>query len=170
MRYARVVARSRGFVCQFALCKEIVPWMNATVVAAAGGSTNSGLHLPAIAHEAGIDFDLSRPITSRIVIRPSLVAETREAFARYESVLGKIVSQWSRNATDVTLDITIPPGSSATIYLPTNISESVRESGRPLHLATGIQSIAVEDGRVKCVAGSGEYHFLLPVNGMIPEN
>ncbi|HEX3883505.1 MAG TPA: dihydroxy-acid dehydratase [Stellaceae bacterium] len=30
----------------------------ATVVAAAGGSTNSGLHLPAIAHEAGIDFDL----------------------------------------------------------------------------------------------------------------
>jgi len=30
----------------------------AAVVAAAGGSTNSGLHLPAIAHEAGIDFDL----------------------------------------------------------------------------------------------------------------
>jgi len=30
----------------------------ATVVAAAGGSTNAGLHLPAIAHEAGIDFDL----------------------------------------------------------------------------------------------------------------
>src|SRR5580700_4408127 len=27
-------------------------------VAAAGGSTNSGLHLPAIANEAGIDFDL----------------------------------------------------------------------------------------------------------------
>jgi dihydroxy-acid dehydratase len=30
----------------------------ATVVACAGGSTNAGLHLPAIAHEAGIDFDL----------------------------------------------------------------------------------------------------------------
>jgi dihydroxy-acid dehydratase len=30
----------------------------ATVVAAAGGSTNGGLHLPAIANEAGIDFDL----------------------------------------------------------------------------------------------------------------
>lgn len=30
----------------------------ATVVAASGGSTNAGLHLPAIAHEAGIDFDL----------------------------------------------------------------------------------------------------------------
>ena len=30
----------------------------ATVVAATGGSTNAGLHLPAIANEAGIDFDL----------------------------------------------------------------------------------------------------------------
>ncbi len=30
----------------------------ATVVAATGGSTNGGLHLPAIAHECGIEFDL----------------------------------------------------------------------------------------------------------------
>jgi len=30
----------------------------ARVVACTGGSTNGGLHLPAIAHEAGIDFDL----------------------------------------------------------------------------------------------------------------
>src|ERR671921_677657 len=30
----------------------------ATVVAAAGGSTNAALHLPAIAHECGISFDL----------------------------------------------------------------------------------------------------------------
>ena len=30
----------------------------ATVVAASGGSTNAGLHLPAMAHEAGIDFSL----------------------------------------------------------------------------------------------------------------
>src|SRR6478736_77420 len=29
-----------------------------TVIAAAGGSTNGGLHIPAIAHEAGIEFDL----------------------------------------------------------------------------------------------------------------
>jgi dihydroxy-acid dehydratase len=31
----------------------------ARVVAASGGSTNAGLHLPAMAHEAGIDFDLN---------------------------------------------------------------------------------------------------------------
>ena len=31
----------------------------ATIVAATGGSTNAGLHLPALANEAGIDFDLA---------------------------------------------------------------------------------------------------------------
>ena len=30
----------------------------ATVVAASGGSTNAGLHLPALAAECGIEFDL----------------------------------------------------------------------------------------------------------------
>ncbi|MFX8016058.1 dihydroxy-acid dehydratase, partial [Acinetobacter baumannii] len=30
----------------------------ARVVAATGGSTNAALHLPAMAHEAGIEFDL----------------------------------------------------------------------------------------------------------------
>ena len=35
----------------------------AMVVAATGGSTNAGLHLPAIAHEAGIDFDLHEVAT-----------------------------------------------------------------------------------------------------------
>src|SRR5207244_2457119 len=30
----------------------------ATIVAAAGGSTNGGLHIPAIANEVGIEFDL----------------------------------------------------------------------------------------------------------------
>ena len=43
--------------------RDIVTWKSlenaATVVAATGGSTNAGLHLPAIASEAGIDFDLA---------------------------------------------------------------------------------------------------------------
>jgi dihydroxy-acid dehydratase len=34
----------------------------ARVVAASGGSTNAGLHLPAIAHEVGIDFDLQEVV------------------------------------------------------------------------------------------------------------
>ncbi|MFO1154960.1 MAG: dihydroxy-acid dehydratase [Rhodospirillales bacterium] len=49
----------------------------ATVVAATGGSTNAGLHLPAIAHEIGIDFDLDDVCT--IFRRTPYIADLKPA-------------------------------------------------------------------------------------------
>ncbi|MGH6932696.1 MAG: dihydroxy-acid dehydratase [Dongiaceae bacterium] len=47
----------------------------AMVVAASGGSTNAGLHLPAIAHEAGIKFDLHD--VCEIFIRTPYIADLK---------------------------------------------------------------------------------------------
>jgi dihydroxy-acid dehydratase len=47
----------------------------ATVVAASGGSTNAALHLPALAHEAGIDFDLFE--VARIFHRTPYIADLK---------------------------------------------------------------------------------------------
>src|SRR5207244_8226062 len=52
MRLVRDNIRPRDIVTRKALENA------AMVIAAAGGSTNGGLHLPAIANEVGIDFDL----------------------------------------------------------------------------------------------------------------
>src|SRR5262249_15406278 len=52
MELVKMNLRTRDIVTRKALENA------AAVVAAAGGSTNSGLHLPAIANEVGIDFDL----------------------------------------------------------------------------------------------------------------
>jgi dihydroxy-acid dehydratase len=52
MNLIRMNLRPRDIVTRQALENA------AAVVAASGGSTNAGLHLPAIAHEAGIEFDL----------------------------------------------------------------------------------------------------------------
>jgi dihydroxy-acid dehydratase len=49
----------------------------ATVVAASGGSTNAGLHLPAIAHECGIDFDLHA--VAEIFKRTPYIADLKPA-------------------------------------------------------------------------------------------
>ncbi len=49
----------------------------AMVVAASGGSTNGALHLPAIAHEAGIDFDLH--IVAEIFKRTPYIADMKPA-------------------------------------------------------------------------------------------
>jgi dihydroxy-acid dehydratase len=45
------------------------------VVAATGGSTNAALHIPAIAHEAGIRFDLDE--VARVFARTPLIADLR---------------------------------------------------------------------------------------------
>ncbi|MDX1421626.1 MAG: dihydroxy-acid dehydratase [Kiloniellales bacterium] len=47
----------------------------AVVVAATGGSTNAGLHLPAIANEAGIDFDLQA--VADVFKRTPLIADLK---------------------------------------------------------------------------------------------
>ncbi len=47
----------------------------ATVVAATGGSTNAALHLPAMAHEAGIDFDLHE--VARIFKKTPYIADLK---------------------------------------------------------------------------------------------
>lgn len=52
MRLIEMNLRPRDIVTRKALENA------ATVVAATGGSTNAALHLPAMAHEAGLDFDL----------------------------------------------------------------------------------------------------------------
>ena len=49
----------------------------AAVVAASGGSTNAALHLPAIAHEAGIDFDLHA--VAEIFKRTPYIADLKPA-------------------------------------------------------------------------------------------
>ena len=52
MRLLELNIRARDIVTRKALENA------ARIVACTGGSTNAGLHLPAIAHEAGIEFDL----------------------------------------------------------------------------------------------------------------
>src|ERR1051326_2074576 len=45
------------------------------VVAATGGSTNAALHIPAIAHEAGIAFDIDE--VARVSARTPVIADLR---------------------------------------------------------------------------------------------
>jgi hypothetical protein len=67
---------------------------------------------------AGIDFDMSRPLAERIIIRPSPVGDLSSAGASYDSVLGRISSNWTRSQGVFTLAVDIPPNASAMIKFP----------------------------------------------------
>ncbi len=107
---------------------------------------------------AGIDFDMSRSAPARILIRPSLVPGTNDASATYDSVLGTIGSSWSRRGKQIRMDVTIPPGASATVLIPTGNENSIRESGRIPVKDESFKSSSLH-GATSYILGSGHYHF-----------
>jgi hypothetical protein len=68
---------------------------------------------------AGIRVDLSRAAGERIVVRPTPVGDIRWCAARYESpALGPIGVRWERTGQKLSLEVTIPKGSTAVVHVP----------------------------------------------------
>lgn len=65
---------------------------------------------------AGINFDATNPGFNHVIIRPHFPAGLNSASAEYNSVRGKITSEWQRNGDEVTLTVCIPTGSTATVH------------------------------------------------------
>jgi alpha-L-rhamnosidase len=74
-------------------------------------------------------------------------------------VLGDIDSHWQRDGDTLQLDVTIPPGSTATISFPHEFSRNVIESGHGLHGDNGVLFVRDTAGPTSIVVASGTYHF-----------
>jgi alpha-L-rhamnosidase len=98
---------------------------------------------------AGIDFDMSRPPAERIIIRPSPVGDLTSASASYNSVLGRIVSNWTRKDGVFTLSVEIPPNTTALVEFPAGNAVA----GNP----TGVTLKGVENGISTYELQSGHY-------------
>jgi alpha-L-rhamnosidase len=109
-----------------------------------------------------------------IIIRPQPVPGLDWVRASHRTVRGNIVSNWRREKDRIVLDVEIPVGSSALVYLPAERAEQITEGGRPLSVtaATEVEIVRVERGdsapetgmpvgHVVCRVGSGAYHFVV---------
>ena len=111
---------------------------------------------------AGIQPDPAAPGFEKIIIRPAMVGDLAWANATYHSVRGEIASSWSRGPGGIALDVTIPVGSTATIYFPAASASMVRESGLPAVSSAGVKYLAMENGAAIFAVGSGSYSFTSP--------
>jgi alpha-L-rhamnosidase len=104
-------------------------------------------------YAAGIDSSPAAPGFKEIIIRPHLDSRMSFARAEYESVYGKIVSEWSNTATgSFSLRVTIPANTSAQIFLPAISDAHVTEDGNPIETKP--------EGATNLVrVGSGTYSF-----------
>jgi len=108
---------------------------------------------------AGISVEVNHEASERIRIRPNPVGDMTSASATYQSVLGPIHSEWTRQESHLTLKVNIPAGSVATIEIPSANPVGVLEGGRSLDEVPGMKNHQRAPHSVVCVVGSGQYEF-----------
>lgn len=106
---------------------------------------------------AGIDTD--GPGYRKIVVHPAITTGLKRARASYDSPAGRIESAWQVNGKRLRLDVTIPPNTTATVYVPTKTPNGVSESGRPAVKSQGVSLVHAENGVVVFGVESGTYRF-----------
>ncbi len=106
---------------------------------------------------AGIDTD--GPGYRKIVIHPAIAPALTNARASYDSPSGRIESAWQLKGKELRLDVTIPPNTTATIYVPASAVDVVTESGQPAARARGVSLLRAEAGVAVFNVGSGKYSF-----------
>jgi alpha-L-rhamnosidase len=85
--------------------------------------------------------------------------------ANYESVYGQISSSWKREGENLTLNITVPPNTTALVYVPADKVEKITESAKPVIRAEGVRFIRKEDGTAVFELKSGIYSFYSTLPG-----
>jgi alpha-L-rhamnosidase len=108
---------------------------------------------------AGIRPDPAAPGFKRSIIKPALVGDVTWVKAHHDSIHGRIVSNWRRDSSKLTLEVAIPANTSATVYVPAKDAAAVTESGKPASRADGVKFLRQENGAAVFEVGSGTYRF-----------
>jgi alpha-L-rhamnosidase len=108
---------------------------------------------------AGIQNAPDSPGFKRIVINPHPVGDVTWVKASYRSIRGKIVSDWKREGNIFTLNVTIPPNTRATVFIPAKSAEAVTEHGKPARQSGGVFFLRLENDRAVFAVESGDYDF-----------
>ncbi|MBI4890785.1 MAG: family 78 glycoside hydrolase catalytic domain [Acidobacteria bacterium] len=118
---------------------------------------NSGNHVMQIGdlglwlyeYLAGIRSDPEKPGFAHVIVKPYAVPGLTHVKASHQSPYGVIGSAWRRTAGTLTLAVTVPPNTTATIYVP----------GTGATEAAGLKAVRTEGGATVFETGSGSYSF-----------
>ena len=115
---------------------------------------------------AGIRPDPSAPGFRNVRIEPNVVGDLTAARASYDSVRGRIVSDWKVEKDGTfRLTVTVPANATASVTLPVADPSTVREGGKSAVAAEGVRDVRPSEVRGKTLlsVGSGTYRFSGPL-------
>jgi alpha-L-rhamnosidase len=104
---------------------------------------------------AGISPDPENPGFKHILIGPNIDPQKRITWVKgsYESIYGRIKSEWEINGDTFTLQVTIPANTKATIYVPVGPEQEVQTD-------SGLKPVSYADGKAVYKVLSGTYSFV----------
>jgi len=136
-------------------------WENKT-----GGSMNSHNH-PMMGsvgswfykYVLGILPDIDHPGFQKFTIHPYIFNDLDFAEGEFNSVKGIIKSSWKKENGSISLQVTIPGNSTATVYVPTKNIKSITESNKKIDQVKEIKFLLAKDNFAVFQVGSGTYYF-----------
>ena len=106
---------------------------------------------------AGINISDEAPGFKEVIIRPQPVDDLTWVKADYETNYGLLKVDWEKNEDVFTLNLTVPPNSSAQVILPDAEDGVIKEGGVELGTET-VEGISInEEGKI--IAAAGTYSF-----------
>lgn len=97
------------------------------------------------------------PGFKEILMKPIMVDDLSYVNASYNSIHGPIVSNWKKNKRTFQWDISIPPNTTADIYIPAKSNKHIKANGKSISKTKGIEYIKVEGDRIHLKLVSGNY-------------
>ncbi len=94
-----------------------------------------------------------------IVIAPQRGGGLSSASTRYDSVSGPIATSWKSEPGRFSLNVSIPPNTTAEVRLPSADASKVSESGQALSEANGVTGVQQAGAVTTVLVGSGDYEF-----------
>lgn len=109
----------------------------------------------------GIASDPEKPGYRNCIIKPCPVGDLAWAEGTHHSIRGPIRVRWQRTDGEFKLQVAVPAGTTATVFVPAEVAEQITESGKPADESEGVSLLGTSDGRVKLQIESGEYEFIV---------
>jgi alpha-L-rhamnosidase len=104
---------------------------------------------------AGVNADENEPGYRHIIIKPILPEKLEYVYYSNITPYGKLVSELKKNGNRLEMNVTVPVGSRATVYIPVSEHSVVTENG----FAIEPEKMKMENGFLIVEAMQGSYHF-----------
>jgi alpha-L-rhamnosidase len=109
-----------------------------------------------------------QPGFSQVLIRPQPGGGLTWAQGSYNSIHGPISNAWTYANNTFTMNVAIPPNTTAQIWVPTTNSAAITESGVLASDSPGVAFVGMSNGAAVYDVGSGSYTFSSPFSLPLP--